>query len=292
MKKILLAFCTIISIFSQSCSKERFNKDKKALLKQFRYLDSSYYNAPKGTVQWRDSLFFKKHKLLVAFTKKYPNEKFCFKTLKKFKLELNKKQLEQGFNLLSNGIKTSKLGKHLKYYIDLKQDLKLNDHYIDFSMKDTLGQLRTISKLRKRYTLVQFWASWCRPCLNHSRDLVEIHNKYASENFEIVGISLDDSKKDWIDAINTYKLKWTHLSELNGRYNTASIIYAVSGIPDNVLIDPDGKIIARDLQSYHFLDKALDILINKNYNYYFPFVIKQNDKDTLIHLKKPIKIKL
>ena len=96
--------------------------------------------------------------------------------------------------------------------------------------------------------LIEFWASWCLPCRGESFNLVRTIEKYKNRNFTILSISLDDEKRAWLKAINSDGLNWTHLSDLKGWENEVSTNYFITSIPINYLIDPSGKIIARNLR--------------------------------------------
>ena len=106
--------------------------------------------------------------------------------------------------------------------------------------------------------LLDFWASWCGPCRGENPNVVATYNKYRNKNFTILGVSLDDEKDAWIKAIKDDKLAWTHVSDLKGWKNATVAIYGYDGIPYNVLLDPEGKIIATGLR-----DEALPAFLEK-----------------------------
>jgi peroxiredoxin len=132
----------------------------------------------------------------------------------------------------------------------------------DFSIADTAGKMVSMSSLRGKYVLIDFWASWCVPCKQSLPELVKIYDKYKDKNFAILGVSLDKHKVDWIKAINDFKLTWTQVSELKGwdskvvgTYNFADL-----GIPYSVLVAPDGKIIAKRLSDGELENKLQELL--------------------------------
>lgn len=96
--------------------------------------------------------------------------------------------------------------------------------------------------------MVDFWASWCAPCRGENPNIVEAYKKYKSKNFTILGVSLDENKEAWQKAIDKDGLQWKQVSDLKGWENAAVPLYGFDGIPYNVLIDPNGKIIAKELR--------------------------------------------
>jgi thiol-disulfide isomerase/thioredoxin len=112
---------------------------------------------------------------------------------------------------------------------------------------------------------VDFWASWCGPCRRENPNVVKVFNKYKDKGFTILGVSLDDEKSNgkekWIAAIHKDGLTWTHVSDLKYWQNAVSTSYGVQAIPQNFLLDPTGKIIAKGLRGED-LEKKLGELLN------------------------------
>jgi peroxiredoxin len=118
----------------------------------------------------------------------------------------------------------------------------------DFTMNDTNGKPFKLSSLRGKYVLVDFWASWCGPCRQENPNVVSAYNQFKNKNFTILGVSLDDNKEKWLKAIAKDQLTWMQVSDLKGWENATVGLYGYDGIPYNVLIDPQGKIIATSLR--------------------------------------------
>ncbi len=112
--------------------------------------------------------------------------------------------------------------------------------------------------------MVDFWASWCAPCRQENPILVKAYKKFKSCNFEIVGVSLDDAdgKQKWIEAIKKDGLPWIHVSDLKGWENAAALSYDIRSIPQNLLIDPAGIIVAKNLRGEQ-VEKVLSGLLCK-----------------------------
>jgi len=129
---------------------------------------------------------------------------------------------------------------------------------LDFTQNDTLGVPVALHSLKGKYLLVDFWASWCGPCRAENPNLVNTFNKYKEKGFQVLGISLDrpGAKERWLQAIHDDRLAWTHVSDLQFWDNAVAKQYGIQAIPQNLLLDPNGKIIAKNLKGED-LDKKL-----------------------------------
>lgn len=117
-----------------------------------------------------------------------------------------------------------------------------------FEMSSTDGKVIRLADFKGKYVLVDFWASWCGPCRQENPNIVKVFNQYKNKNFTILGVSLDDDKADWLKAIKDDKLTWSHVSELKRWDSPIVNLYKVEGIPASFLLDPQGKIIAKNLR--------------------------------------------
>jgi peroxiredoxin len=130
----------------------------------------------------------------------------------------------------------------------------------DFIMNDTAGAPVSLSSFRGNYLLIDFWASWCGPCRKENPFYVSSFKKYSKKGFQILSVSLDDDKSAWIKAIRKDSLCWTQVSDLKFFENTVAVQYGIKGIPRNFLIDPDGKIIAKDLRGLDLEERLAKLL--------------------------------
>jgi len=118
----------------------------------------------------------------------------------------------------------------------------------DFTMNDPEGKPIQLSSLRGKVVMIDFWASWCGPCRQENPNVVKLYQKYHDKGFEILGVSLDKTKEEWVKAIKADQLSWLHVSDFQFWQNTAARLYSVNEIPQSFLLDKDGKIIAKGLR--------------------------------------------
>lgn len=132
----------------------------------------------------------------------------------------------------------------------------------DFEMADQQGNPVRLSDIYKanKFTLIDFWASWCGPCRRENPNVVAVFGNYKDKGFGVFGVSLDNNKEKWLETIEKDQLTWPHVSDLKGWANEAAAIYAVSSIPSNLLIDVEGKIIARNLREEKLREKIAELL--------------------------------
>ncbi|MBB5397057.1 AhpC/TSA family protein [Mucilaginibacter sp. AK015] len=173
-------------------------------------------------------------------------------------------EIEPLFNQLSADLQNSEGGKQLKISIDALKLTDIGAIAPDFTQNDVNGLPVQLSSFRGKYVLIDFWASWCGPCRQENPNLVKLYNKYKGKNFTVLGVSLDkpEDKSAWLAAIKNDGLTWTQVSDLKYWGNLAATLYGVQSIPQNFLIDPQGKIVAKGLRGDD-LDIALEKLLGK-----------------------------
>ncbi|WP_026464588.1 TlpA disulfide reductase family protein [Adhaeribacter aquaticus] len=130
----------------------------------------------------------------------------------------------------------------------------------DISLPTPTGDKVSLSSLRGKYVLIDFWASWCGPCRQENPNVVRMYNQYKPKGFEIFGVSLDESKDKWVKAIATDKLTWPHVSDLKGWQSSAAVMYNIQAIPQTILLDKEGVIIAKNLRGKELENKLASLL--------------------------------
>ena len=136
----------------------------------------------------------------------------------------------------------------MKQQLDELRALAVGQEAPDIVLPDPSGKSTKLSDLRGKYVLIDFWAAWCKPCRQENPNVVRLYTQYNSKGFEVFGVSLDRSREDWIKAIADDRLNWTQVSDLLYINSAAAELYQIQAIPATYLIDPDGKIIAKDLR--------------------------------------------
>jgi peroxiredoxin len=176
--------------------------------------------------------------------------------------DLPMEEKESIFNKLSAAAKENGPAKRLAHSIRVNKLTGIGNVAPDFTQNDTLGNPVSLKDFRGKYLLIDFWASWCHPCREENPNVVAAFHKYSGKNFTVLSISLDQptGKEKWLNAIHQDNLTWTHLSDLKFWDNAVAKQYDIRSIPANLLVDPAGKIIAKDLHGDELDKKLAEVL--------------------------------
>jgi len=232
----------------------------KSVNDAYTALDNEYYGTPKEKRSSKefsdyidkkeDSIDVKKRNLDSLYIIANPNSYISLIALKGLGGPYpDVTELQPKFDALSADVRTSKAGVAYQKYLNILKTVSLGLVAPEFAEADTNGKIVSLSSFRGKYVLVDFWASWCGPCRAENPNVVKAFNNYKGKNFTILSVSLDrPGKKDaWLKAIRTDGLAWHHVSDLKFWDNEAAVLYGIKAIPQNLLLDPDGKIIAKEL---------------------------------------------
>ncbi len=171
--------------------------------------------------------------------------------------DMNVPQVEKAFNALDPKLKEAPLAQAIVQKLEMGKKTGLGVEAIDFEESTTENIKVKLSAFRGQYVLLDFWASWCGPCRQENPNVVAAYEAYKNKNFTILGVSIDSKEDKWVEAVKKDGLVWTNLLD---RSQNIAMTYGINAIPKNFLIDPEGKIIAKNLRGPALMEKLKEVL--------------------------------
>ena len=217
----------------------------------------------KSVIKEFDSLFDEKNeKVYHQYLSENPASPIALYVLNQYAgYDIDPKKVEPLFESLPAATRKLPSAIAFKKRIETAKKTAVGAYAMQFTQNDTLGKPVSLSDFKGKYVLIDFWASWCGPCRAENPNVVKAYNNYKDKDFTVLGVSLDQPGKQeaWLNAIHKDSLTWTHVSDLKFWDNAVAQLYGIRAIPQNLLLDPSGKIIAKNIRGDELTAKLAEI---------------------------------
>lgn len=194
----------------------------------------------------------------LKYIQTHPNSYFSLLTFQSFFIgsgQFDSKKVQKQLDGFSAGLKTTELGENIEKTIVIVSKRQIGGSPVDFTQADINKKSFTLSSLRGKYVLLDFWASWCVPCREENPNVVKAYHDLKGKNFEIVSVSLDQNQQAWENAVKKDDLPWIQVSDLKGWNNDVANQFFIKAVPQNFLINPNGVIIAVNLRGEDLIEQ-------------------------------------
>lgn len=196
----------------------------------------------------------------ITFIQQNPNSIVAADQLMGAAAEIGREKVIQLYDHLSNNLKTSYYGEQIRKFIYLNKEIKIGSQFVDFEQLNTKGKNVKLSEVRSKYTLLEFWGSWCIPCRKGNPELIKTYETFKDKGFSILGVAADGDRNAWLKAVKEDQLPWENVCDLKGDKNMAVVMYGIYSFPSNFLIDEKGIIVAKDLTGDDLVKKLKEVL--------------------------------
>jgi len=194
-----------------------------------------------------------------AFVTQHPDSYVSWDMVYESRVAMDPETFAPSFGALAPTFRNSPEGKELAEQIVGVRQTEIGLRSPDFSQCDAHGNPISLRSLHGKYVLVDFWASWCGICRMENPNVLRAYNAYKDSGFAVLGVSLDDSKDKWLQAVREDNMPWLQVCDLKGKNNEVAMLYGIQGIPQNVLLDPNGVIIAKNLRDRELMNKMMEL---------------------------------
>jgi peroxiredoxin len=269
IKKDSLSYAQITGILVQ----EQYNYFNNQLIKnvtdQMSQIDKAYDSAnskkDKKAMDSLDKIYtaldLEQKQFVMDFAKSHPNSVVAaYEIYTNYSYNPRVGQIDSLYQELDTIVRVTYFGRLIENIVEKAKLTAVGMPAPDFTNNNVNDKPVSLSSLKGKYVLLDFWASWCGPCRQENPSVVKAFHKYHDKGFDILGVSLDDTKTDWIQAIKKDGLEWTQVSDLKGWQASAASLYGVKGIPMNYLLDKNGIIVAKGLRGDDLERKLAEFL--------------------------------